>query len=444
MITLGRNLVELLLTIICPPTSTHMLKYDSRIQLEIHGHFYHNISPSRNVKKIPVMSGNPDFHDHMGRHRTSRAKEKLIRSVGGKRKFDSKRNRDLKLKEKRAAFVKSRAERIRRNQKVLYGYEPNINIKKGDLDKVKKEINQTFLDRVERVQSSYGNFFSVVDEANAVIEVLDARDPYSFRYVDMERHVKASQKPFFFVLTKIDLVPAEIVMKWTASLSCLAPTVAVCVMDAASTATIVKQVIGEVQGVAVVGAPGVGKTGLCAAVGEQLVDTESWHWTLCNNSLALTNSVPWKGRIREFAVETLERVQNDTIFRLMDIKMENTAGNALVSYARKVGVSKQEAPEAFLSNFLNGTWKWCSVAPEFEEDAEVPALSEIQMQIIQNFSQASIDDYVVFGKGELIKADKTALEFVIPEPDSDESESAEYEESDEEGQEGFFEEEEEE
>ena len=161
----------------------------------------------------------------MGRHRTARAREKLIRNTF--RKLNPKRNRDKRLKGRREAFVKKRAAERRNTQKYLYGDGPDVSVKKGDLQRVQKKINQNFLQRVQRVQSSYAKFFDAVDNADGVIEVLDARDPYSFRYVDMEQHAIQEEKPLLLVINKIDLVPEKSISKWIASLSEVAQTIAV-------------------------------------------------------------------------------------------------------------------------------------------------------------------------------------------------------------------------
>jgi hypothetical protein len=130
--------------------------------------------------------------------------------------------------------------------------------------------------------------------------------------------------------------------------------------------------------------------------------------------------VPWKGRIREFAADTLERVEGDDIFALLEIAKENSVGNLLVSYARKIGVSKKEVPEKIISNFLSGQWKWYGIPPIVEEGE----ISEGQRAIIERFCPDDVG-FLKLGKGEMVTADMKALQFVLREDSSDDEEEDE-------------------
>jgi hypothetical protein len=151
---------------------------------------------------------------------------------------------------------------------------------------------------------------------------------------------------------------------------------------------------------------------------------------MCGNSLALTNSVPWKGRIREFAVETLERIANDAIFPLMGIAKENSIGNSLVAYARKLGIPKQEAPATLLENFIQGNWRWFAAAPVIDDDEG--SLSAEQINVLLACCQPSADDFVILGQGETVKVDDRALNYQPQKKDktTDESSDSESEEED--------------
>ncbi|KAH0786260.1 putative GTP-binding protein-animal [Histomonas meleagridis] len=351
----------------------------------------------------------------MGRHRTARAKEKLIRNP--RRKLSGKRNRDLKLKRKRKDFFSKVAERARDHQEYLKKTYPTLFPSPKEMVHVKKLPNQTFLDRVMAAQTSYDSLLKAIENSQCVIEIVDARDPYSFRFLDLEGELSHNGTSLIILINKIDLVPAQEISGWIAFLSKTAPTIATSLEKLPTeSAELVKQTITAVAPnatqIAVVGAPGTGKTTLCNLVGQPLLDTDKWQWTNCGNSLALTNSVPWKGRIRELAVDTLERVDGENICNLMGIKMENTPGNLLVSYAHKIGVSKQEVPEKFVEKFTSGEWKWFAKPPIIEEEFNI---SEMQSHVLGACSGEDVNSFIALGQGAPVSIDIKAVSFQLPE-----------------------------
>ena len=70
-------------------------------------------------------------------------------------------------------------------------------------------------------------FQKVVEQADVILEVLDARDPIGCRCARMERQVLAagSDKRLVLVLNKVDLVPREVVEKWLTYLRNDFPTI---------------------------------------------------------------------------------------------------------------------------------------------------------------------------------------------------------------------------
>jgi nuclear GTP-binding protein len=67
----------------------------------------------------------------------------------------------------------------------------------------------------------------VVDRADVILEVLDARDPMGCRTVDMEEAIgNRSGKKIVLVLNKIDLVPPHVLQPWLTYLRTFYPTVA--------------------------------------------------------------------------------------------------------------------------------------------------------------------------------------------------------------------------
>lgn len=372
----------------------------------------------------------------MGRHRTSRAKDKRIRDP--KRKFSNKRNRDIKLKEKRKNYQKSITLKAKANQAFLENAYPTLykqQKQSNDMERIKKEISQKYIERVTNAQTTYDSLINTVDNTQGLIEILDARDPFSFRFLDIEGETTSENKPLIFLINKIDLVPAEDVKKWISALSQTAPTIAVSLLNPESCADLINHTLAEVapesEKIAVVGAPGVGKTTLCKLIGGKLVDTEKWLWTICGNSLGLTNSVPWRGRIREFAVDTFERMTNDLIYQLlgMDKSKESSVGNLFADYGKKNGLSKQEVPEFLMNKFTENEWKWFAEAPINETEVEI---NELQAGALAACSKADESEYITLGEGVTVQMDKKALQFELPEPGSSDEQDDDVEEEEEE------------
>jgi nuclear GTP-binding protein len=76
-------------------------------------------------------------------------------------------------------------------------------------------------------RSLYREFWKVVEAADVLLEVLDARDPLGCRCTDVEEAIRARhpEKKVLLVLNKIDLVPKSVVEEWAAHLKNELPTV---------------------------------------------------------------------------------------------------------------------------------------------------------------------------------------------------------------------------
>lgn len=77
-----------------------------------------------------------------------------------------------------------------------------------------------------KFKSYYKEFKKVVESADVILEVLDARDPLGSRCPQVEQHVIESGKKLVLVLNKIDLIPKSNLDAWLKYLSQELPTVA--------------------------------------------------------------------------------------------------------------------------------------------------------------------------------------------------------------------------
>jgi hypothetical protein len=123
----------------------------------------------------------------------------------------------------------------------------------------------------------------------------------------------------------------------------------------------------------------------------------------------------------------MERIQGETIFRLMGIKKDESIGVCLAEFARKCGVRKVDGPQAFVDNFVTGKWRWFAEAPVVDDPGEI---SPEQSEILTNQCAEESDDFVVFGKDETVRVDATALEYEVDDmSDSEEEEDSEDDDS---------------
>jgi len=77
-----------------------------------------------------------------------------------------------------------------------------------------KQLNKGPLELSRK--SYYKEFRKVVEAADVIVQVLDARDPLGCRCPQLEEIVMASgrNKRLVLLLNKVDLVPKDIVQKW--------------------------------------------------------------------------------------------------------------------------------------------------------------------------------------------------------------------------------------
>ncbi|KAF5393690.1 hypothetical protein D9757_000369 [Collybiopsis confluens] len=74
------------------------------------------------------------------------------------------------------------------------------------------------------INTDLPNLHAVLNEADVIIEVLDARDPLAFRSEYLEKEVASKQKKVMLVVNKIDCAPQESVTAWIAVLRGQHPT----------------------------------------------------------------------------------------------------------------------------------------------------------------------------------------------------------------------------
>ena len=110
-------------------------------------------------------------------------------------------------------------------------YDKTLNLlqsNKNPFDIFLDEDRKLNADKEQSLKSFYKEFKKVVEAADVIIEVLDARDPMGSRCIQVEEMIISSgtNKKLVLLLNKIDLVPKENVQAWLKYLRNQYPTVA--------------------------------------------------------------------------------------------------------------------------------------------------------------------------------------------------------------------------
>ncbi|NP_001088820.1 guanine nucleotide binding protein-like 3 (nucleolar)-like S homeolog [Xenopus laevis] len=188
---------------------------------------------SRNKHKRPGKG------THRGKGRGSAQHGKNIKKDPGvpnlshfkeqaKREAEQKKKRVEEMREKqKAARQKEMAKRrsLDTFQKDVMKRQREFEQKEADLRSLEKHEQ---LENENSRKAYYREFKKVVEAADVILEVLDARDPLGCRCPQVEQAVVQSgtEKKLVLVLNKIDLVPKPVVEKWLKYLRNEFPTVA--------------------------------------------------------------------------------------------------------------------------------------------------------------------------------------------------------------------------
>merc|ERR1719265_48611 len=156
------------------------------------------------MKSCSIGSTKTNFTSHKYLYENSQSSNRLIEKVKASSKdFSLKKNVPVKFK---TDFERNEENEVKNPERSPKKYKTN----KAESKKIWKEL------------------YKALDTSDAVIEVLDARNPYATRCMFLEKYVseKYPHKNFILLLNKCDLVPSWVTKKWLITLSKQFPTVA--------------------------------------------------------------------------------------------------------------------------------------------------------------------------------------------------------------------------
>mmetsp|Transcript_682 Transcript_682/g.2268 ORF Transcript_682/g.2268 Transcript_682/m.2268 type:complete len:594 (+) Transcript_682:73-1854(+) len=152
-------------------------------------------------------------------------KQELMEKIAKKKEEEKERKREEKLKRREArragkSSLESLGEDARRRQ---YEFESE------QVNGEEKELVDSGIGKEGSRKAYMKELRKLVESADVILQVLDARDPMGCRCFEAERMVMemgGGTKRIILVLNKVDLVPKEIAQKWLAYLRNEFPTVA--------------------------------------------------------------------------------------------------------------------------------------------------------------------------------------------------------------------------
>ncbi|XP_075691344.1 guanine nucleotide-binding protein-like 3-like protein [Rhinoderma darwinii] len=168
------------------------------------------LNAGKNVKKDPGVPNLSHFKEQA--NRLAEQKKKRVEEMRAKQK--DARQKDLAKRRSLDTFQKD----VQRRQR-------EFEQKEADLQNLGKHEQ---LENENSRKAYYREFKKVVEAADVILEILDARDPLGCRCPQVEQAVVQSgtNKKLVLVLNKIDLVSKPIVEKWLKYLRNEFPTVA--------------------------------------------------------------------------------------------------------------------------------------------------------------------------------------------------------------------------
>ncbi|XP_029678212.1 guanine nucleotide-binding protein-like 3 homolog isoform X2 [Formica exsecta] len=151
-------------------------------------------------------------------------KEDILKEIEAMRK----QQQEEKQKQKEAARGKKREQLAKGDLKVLVNQAQNKQLahESMQIDSARDQIKNAITKEENSLKAYYKEFKKVLDAADIILEVMDARDPLGTRCKEVEKAVISANKRLVLVLNKADLIPRENLDQWLKYLRVSLPAVA--------------------------------------------------------------------------------------------------------------------------------------------------------------------------------------------------------------------------
>ena len=239
----------------------------------------------------------------------------------------------------------------------------------SQIEKLRAQILEQQKANIEAAQVSYEELIDSIQQADAVIEVLDSRDPISCQLPQAEGETTNSQKPLLLILNKIDLIPREVVTHWIAYYSDVAPVLAISSLDQETAPqalqAFISQTVPNANKIAVIGIRQVGKSHICSFNPTLFHEVTSYAFLVSTEFSALLNATDWLDPPKDLAVATVERAYEDhSIFTVLGVPPAEDAESLVISYARKIDLKVKDASNSLIRQMFSGAIHWYAVPNE--------------------------------------------------------------------------------
>lgn len=258
------------------------------------------------------------------------------------------------------------------------------------LEEVKKQINEQHNERVREANESLQALTESIEKADALIQVLDARDPTACRLCEAENEIiKGKNKPMINIINKIDLVPREVVIGWIHELENIAPTIAISALNEEATIPLLQQAIGsfapKAEKIGVIGIPGVGKSTICKLNEQLFVEVPSYKFIAPSPEVALLKASDYLGSMYDLAVRIMARKDDDNLFLAYKIPVQETPDDVIKALCKEWQMKQHLASRKFVDLISDGTIPFCSM-PE-NPSASLDNLQQSQIQALVKCSE---------------------------------------------------------
>lgn len=279
------------------------------------------------------------------------------------------------------------------------------------INTIRKQIKEAQKVKIEKATATYQQLLDALEKADAVIEVLDARDPNSCRLLEAESEaMENKKKPLLIIINKIDLIPREIAESWIAKMSEVAPTIGISAING-NAVQVVKDAIASIASsanlIAVIGIRSVGKSTICGFNPTFLKEVASYEFIAQTPEVGLLRGVDYLETNYELCVDTISRCDDNNVFLVLEIPVQDTPKKAITEYGKKWNIGYKAAGSKIIENIWNGKFHF------FASTNEIKFKPSFQSQVDALTASAPLEEtgieFIHITEGEPLNIDEETL-----------------------------------